>query len=171
MSEEIGYPDEEFEDTQKDKFLTFAIDSEIYGLDISHVIEIIGVQEITEIPNQLPCIRGVINLRGKIIPTMDIRIRFGKPAREYDDRTCIVVLEIQELTVGIIVDTVVEVMCVPESMISTPPTFGKGNGGQFIRGIGKVGDAVKLLLDSDRLLNHEDLILAEELRSLETRTQ
>ncbi len=171
MSEEIGYLDEEFEDTQKDKFLTFAIDSEIYGLDISHVIEIIGVQEITEVPNQLPCIRGVINLRGKIIPTMDIRIRFGKPPREYDDRTCIVVLEIQELTVGIIVDTVVEVMCVPENMISIPPTFGNGNGGQFIKGIGKVGDAIKLLLDSNRLLNHEDLILAEELISLETLTQ
>lgn len=154
MSAEMEYLEEVFEDTQKDKYLTFSIDQEIYGMDIHDVIEIIGVQEITEIPNQLPCIRGVINLRGKIIPTMDIRLRFGKPPRDYDDRTCIVVLELQDLTVGVVVDTVVEVTCIPEALISQPPAFGNDYGAQFIKGIGKVEDSVKLLLDSDRLLNH-----------------
>ncbi len=162
MAEEMTYLADEFEDTQKDKFLTFSVDRDIYGLDISHVIEIIGVQEITQIPNQLSCIRGVINLRGKIIPTMDIRLRFGKPPREYDDRTCIVVLEINELTVGIIVDTVVEVTCIPENIISAPPDFGRSGGNQFIKGIGTIEESVKLLLDSDRLLNHEDLMLGGE---------
>lgn len=165
MSEVMEIMEEEFEDTQKDKYLTFSIDKDIFGLDISRVIEIIGVQEITEIPNQLPCIRGVINLRGKIIPTMDIRLRFGKPPREYDDRTCIVVLEIQELTVGIIVDTVVEVTCIPENLISAPPNFTGGSGRQFIKGIGNAENSVKLLLDSDRLLNHEDLMSGAELFS------
>lgn len=159
MGEEIEIYEEEHEDTQKDKFLTFSIDQEVYGLDISHVTEIIGIQEITEIPDQLPCIRGVINLRGKIIPTMDIRLRFGKPSRDYDDRTCIVVLELKELTVGIIVDRVVEVTCIPENEIALPPTFGTGSGSQFVRGIGKVDDSVKLILDSDRLINHGDLMM------------
>lgn len=154
MAEEMEIYDEDHEDTQKDKFLTFSIDQEVYGLDISHVTEIIGIQEITEIPDQLPCIRGVINLRGKIIPTMDIRLRFGKPPREYDDRTCIVVLELLELTVGIIVDRVVEVTCIPENEISLPPSFGNGSGSQFVRGIGKVENSVKLILDSDRLISH-----------------
>lgn len=154
MAEEMEIYVEEHEDTQKDKFLTFSIDQEVYGLDISHVTEIIGIQEITEIPDQLPCIRGVINLRGKIIPTMDIRLRFGKPPREYDDRTCIVVLELLELTVGIIVDRVVEVTCIPENEISLPPSFGSGSGSQFVRGIGKVEESVKLILDSSRLISH-----------------
>lgn len=159
MSEEMELFEEEHEDTQKDKFLTFSIGQEVYGLDISHVTEIIGIQEITEIPDQMPCIRGVINLRGKIIPTMDIRLRFGKPPREYDDRTCIVVLEMRELTVGIIVDRVVEVTCIPEDEISLPPTFGNGSGSQFVRGIGKVEDSVKLILDSDKLLSYGDLLM------------
>lgn len=155
MSEIMDYLDEEFEDTQKDKFLTFSIDDEIYGLDISYVLEIIGVQEITQVPRQLPCIRGVINLRGKIIPAMDIRLRFGKPTRVYDDRTCVVVLDIQELTVGIIVDTVVEVLSIPESQISAPPRFENKSGSHFIRGIGTVGDSVKLLLDVEQLITHD----------------
>ncbi len=162
MGEEMDLYEEDHEDTQKDKFLTFSIDQEVYGLDISHVTEIIGIQEITEIPDQLPCIRGVINLRGKIIPTMDIRLRFGKPSRAYDDRTCIVVLELKELTVGIIVDRVVEVTCIPENEIALPPSFGTGSGGQFVRGIGKVEDSVKLILDSDRLIDHEDLTMNME---------
>ncbi len=169
MSDELELFDEDTEDTQKDKFLTFSIEQEVYGLDISHVTEIIGIQEITQIPEQLPCIRGVINLRGKIIPTMDIRLRFGKAPREYDDRTCIVVLELLELTVGIIVDRVVEVTCIPEEEISQPPTFGNGSGRQFVRGIGKAEDSVKLILDTERLLTHGNLMMNwENMNSNET---
>ncbi len=155
MTAALDYLEEDHEDTQKDKFLTFSIDDEIYGLDISYVLEIIGVQEITQVPRQLPFIRGVINLRGKIIPVMDIRLRFVKQPRDYDDRTCVVVLEINELTVGIIVDTVVEVLSILQEDISEPPKFSDKSGSHFIRGIGKVNDAVKLLLDVEQLIAHE----------------
>lgn len=154
MSEAMDFLEEAFEDTQKDKYLTFSIGDEIYGLDISYVLEIIGVQEITQVPRQMPFIRGVINLRGKIIPAMDIRLRFGKEPRAYDDRTCVVVLDIRDLTVGIIVDTVVEVLSIAESQISEPPKFENKSGSHFIRGIGKLGDAVKLLLDVEQLVTH-----------------
>lgn len=154
MPELMEYLEEEFEDTQKDKYLTFAIGEEVYGLDITYVLEIIGVQEITQVPRQLPFIKGVINLRGKIIPVMDIRLRFGKEAREYDDRTCVVVLDVQELAVGIIVDRVVEVLSIPEDQISEPPKFDEKSAVHFIRGIGKVGDSVKLMLNVEQLINH-----------------
>lgn len=155
MAAVVDYLEENQEDTQKDKFLTFSMDEEIYGLDISYVLEIIGVQDITQVPRQLPFIKGVINLRGKIIPVMDIRLRFVKELREYDDRTCVVVLDIKGLTVGIIVDTVVEVQTIQEEQISTPPEFAGKSGRHFIRGIGKVGDGVKLLLDVEQLVIHE----------------
>ncbi len=154
MAEELYYIEDDFEDTQKDKFLTFAIDHEVYGLDISYVLEIIGVQEITEVPKQVPFIKGVINLRGKIIPVMDIRLRFGKEPRAYDDRTCVVVLNMQELTVGIIIDRVVEVLSIPENDISVPPTFEDKTQSNFIRGIGRVGEAVKLMLNVEQLITH-----------------
>ena len=98
------------EDTQKDKFLTFSVENENYGLDIKHVTEIIGIQGITQIPHQPHYMKGVINLRGKIIPTMDIRLRFNKEERSYDERTCIIVLNVNELDVGVVVDRVLEVM-------------------------------------------------------------
>lgn len=155
MTADMDYLEEEQENTQKDKFLTFSIDDEIYGLDISYVLEIIGVQEITSVPRQLPFIKGVINLRGKIIPVMDIRLRFVKEPRDYDDRTCVVVLAVNDLTVGIIVDTVVEVLNILAENISAPPNFFDTSGSHFIRGIGKAGDAVKLLLDVEQLLKQE----------------
>lgn len=154
MSEEFDYLDDEFEDTQKDKFLTFAVDNEVYGLDIAYVLEIIGVQEITKVPKQVPYIKGVINLRGKIIPVMDIRLRFGKMPREYDDRTCVVVLQIEEFAVGIIIDRVVEVLSIPEDQISAPPKFEDKSDGSFVKSIGRVGDEVKLMLDVERLITY-----------------
>lgn len=162
MSTMMEYYEEDFEDTQKDKYLTFSIGEEIYGLEISYVLEIIGVQDITEVPRQLPFIKGVINLRGKIIPVMDIRLRFGKAAREYDDRTCVVVLELEEMTVGIIVDTVVEVLNILPEQISEPPSFDERHGRSFINGIGKLGDDVKLLLNVRELIAHEQAVSADE---------
>jgi purine-binding chemotaxis protein CheW len=155
MSVVVDYIEEEFEDTQKDKFLTFSLDDEIYGLDISYVLEIIGVQKITQVPKQRSFIKGVINLRGKIIPVMDIRSRFEKESREYDELTCVVVIDIADLTVGIIVDTVVEVLSIQKEQISDPLKFEDRSFGNFIQGIGKVGNAVKLLLDVEQLIMHE----------------
>lgn len=162
MSEDMELFLEEHEDTQKDKYLTFSVDGDIYGLEISYVLEIIGVQDVTQVPRQLPFIRGVINLRGKIIPVIDIRLRFNKGFREYDDRTCVIVLELMDITVGIIVDTVVEVLSIPEENISEPPKFDEKNNATFVRGIGNVENEVKLLLNVDNLVRHGRMESASE---------
>jgi len=144
------------EDTQKGKFLTFCLGNEFYGIEIKYVTEIIGVQPITEIPEMPEYIKGIINLRGKIIPVMDVRLRFRKPYREYNDRTCIVVIDIREVSIGLIVDSVSEVISIPDEEIVAPPNVTK-EGNRYIKGIGKVGSEVKLLLDSDKLLTETDL--------------
>ncbi|MDF2523258.1 MAG: chemotaxis signal transduction protein [Clostridiales bacterium] len=147
---------EQEEDTQKGKFLTFTLGNESYGIEISYVTEIIGIQPVTEVPELPEYIRGIINLRGKIIPVMDVRIRFKKPFREYNDRTCVIVIDIKDVSIGLIVDSVSEVLSIPESEIVAPPDVGKG-GNKYIKGIGKVGSEVKLILDSDKLLNEEEV--------------
>jgi len=150
------------EDTQKGKFLTFCMGNDFYGIEIKYVTEIVGLQPITEIPEMPEYIKGIINLRGKIIPVMDVRLRFRKPFREYNDRTCIVVIEISEVSVGLIVDSVSEVIAIPDEEIVAPPSMAK-EGNRYIKGIGKVGTDVKLLLDSDKLLNDTELEGLSEL--------
>ena len=139
------------EDTQKGKFLTFKMGTDFYGIEIKHVTEIIGIQPITQVPDQPEYLRGIINLRGKIIPVMDIRLRFGKAFLDYNDRTCIIVVDIENISLGLIVDSVSEVISIPDSEIVTPPEMNTG-GNNFIKGIGKVGTEVKLLLDCKTLL-------------------
>lgn len=153
----------EEEDTQKDKFLTFSLGNETYGLDIKYVTEIIGIEEITEVPELPEYIRGIINLRGKIIPVMDVRLRFKKPFREYNDRTCIVVVDIQEISVGLIVDAVSEVISILEENIVDPPDMKSGPKNRYIKGIGKVGTDVKLLLDCSKLLSNDEIENLETL--------
>jgi purine-binding chemotaxis protein CheW len=147
---------EQEEDTQEGKFLTFILGSEFYGIEIKYVTEIIGIQAITEVPELPDYIKGIINLRGKIIPVMDVRLRFRKPFREYNDRTCVVVIDIKEVSIGLIVDQVSEVISIPDSEIVPPPDLSKG-GNRYIKGIGKVGKEVKLLLDCQKLLSDEDV--------------
>lgn len=150
------------EDTQKDKFLTFALGEQFYGIDIKYVTEIIGIQSITEVPELPDYIRGIINLRGKIIPVMDVRLRFKKMFREYNDRTCIIVVDISEISVGLIVDLVSEVLNIPDSDIVPPPEVNKGSN-RYIRGIGKVGQDVKLILDCEKLLSEDEVEQLEQL--------
>jgi purine-binding chemotaxis protein CheW len=145
------------EDTQKGKFLTFTLGSETYGLDIKYVIEIIGIQEVTEVPELPEYVKGIINLRGKIIPVMDVRLRFKKPFREYNDRTCTVVVEINDICIGLIVDAVSEVLSIQEQDIVPPPDLNKGLGNKYIKGIGKVKSEVKLLLDCNKLLSNDEI--------------
>ena len=147
---------DQVEDTQKGKFLTFSLGTEFYGIEIKYVTEIIGLQPITEIPEMPEYIKGIINLRGKLIPLMDVRLRFKKPYREYNDRTCIVVIDIRETPIGLIVDSVSEVISIPDEEIVAPPNMTK-EGNKYIKGIGKVGSDVKLLLDSEKLLNDLDV--------------
>jgi len=147
---------QENEDTQRDKFLTFHIDSEEYGIEIRYVTEIIGIQKITPVPEMPLHLKGVINLRGKIIPVMDVRLRFKLEARAYDERTCVVVVNVRDSAVGLVVDRVAEVLDIPESQIEAASTLGRGKSNAFLSGIGKIGDQIKILLDVNRLLYDED---------------
>jgi purine-binding chemotaxis protein CheW len=156
----------EEEDTQKDRYLTFQIGSECYGIEIKYVTEIIGLQAITEIPELPEYVRGIINLRGKIIPVMDVRLRFKKEALTYNDRTCVIVIEVREISIGLIVDQVAEVLTIPEEDIVDPPQVNKGGNNRYIRKIGKAGGAVKLLLDCERLLTEHELEELEEAVSI-----
>ncbi len=144
-----GYEDE---DAQRGKFLTFHLAKEDYGIEIRHITEIIGIQKITEVPDMPDCVRGVINLRGKVIPVMDVRSRFQLPARAYDERTCIVVVNIADNPVGLVVDQVSEVADIAREQIEPPPNAGTGNTSRYIQGMGKIGEEVKILLDVNKLL-------------------
>jgi purine-binding chemotaxis protein CheW len=144
-------------DSQKDKYLTFHLGNEDYGLDIRYVIEIVGIQKITEVPDMPGFVKGVINLRGQVIPVMDVRTRFKMEPRDYDDRTCVIVVRINETSIGLVVDTVNEVADIPEKNVSPPPQVSKGSGSRFIKGMGKIGDDVKILLNVDKLLYEEEL--------------
>lgn len=142
---------DDLEPTHDAKFLTFLLGGDSYGLDIRHVTEIIGMHAITRVPDVPSYVRGIINLRGKVIPVMDVRARFGMADREYDARTCIIVIHVSETEIGLVVDTVSEVLDIPEADIEPPPSIGRVSGG-FMRGVGKVGEHVKLLLDANKLL-------------------
>ena len=152
-------------DAQKDKYVTFKSGSEYFGIKIEYVNEIIVYQEITEIPETEDYIRGLINLRGKIIPVVDARIRFRQEPFEYNDRTCIIVLNVKNLVVGLIVEKIAEVVEITEGNIVPNPKIGKADKSQnkYVYGIGRVGDKVKLLLDPEKLLNDEDTALLEQI--------
>lgn len=155
-------------DSQKDKYVTFKSGNEYFGIKIEYVNEIIVYQEITEIPETEEYIKGLINLRGKIIPVIDVRIRFKQEPFEYNDRTCIIVLNVKELVVGLIVEKIAEVVEITEGNILPNPKIGKADRSQnkYVYGIGKVGDEVKLLLDPQRLLNDEDTALIEQVNDM-----
>lgn len=161
--QEIDLYDELDEDTQKDKYLSFRLGDEEYGIEIQHIIEIIVMQEITKVPDMPNFIIGVINLRGNVISVMDIRKRFGLESREFDDRTCIIVVRINNISIGLIVDTVNEVVDIPESQIDPPPRTHSGIGSNYIQGMGKIGEKVKILLDIEKILYEEELNQIKEL--------
>lgn len=153
---------EEEEDTQKGKYLIFSLGNDFYGIEIKYVTEIIGLQPVTEIPELPEHTKGIINLRGKIIPVMDVRLRFKKPFMEYNDRTCVIVVDIKDMSVGLIVDSVSEVLSIQEEEIVPPPDISR-NGNKYINGIGKVGNEVKLILDCDKLLNDNEIKSLENI--------
>ena len=147
------------EDGQKGKFMTFQTGSEVYGISISYVNEIIVVQPITTIPEVPDYVKGLINLRGKIIPVIDVRIRFNLEPIEYTDRTCIIVLNVKSMTVGLIVERIAEVENIMDEDIVPPPQIGNRENLQnkFVYGVAKTKDSVKLLLDPEKLIKDEDL--------------
>lgn len=144
---------EQEEDTQKGKFLTFSLEDEFYGIEIMHVIEIVGIQVITAVPELPEYVKGIINLRGKIIPVMDVRLRFKKEPKEYNDRTCIIVINIKDISIGLIVDSVSEVILIPDEDIIAPPDMGASDENKYIKSIGKVENGIKLIIDCEKLIN------------------
>jgi purine-binding chemotaxis protein CheW len=143
------------------KYLTFALGNEEYGLEILKVREIIGYMEITAVPQTPSYVKGVINLRGQVIPVIDLRAKFGMETAKITEETCIIVVEIKQngrkFSTGIVVDHVQEVLDIEGENIEEAPQFGSSVNTDFILGIGKVGESVKLLLDIDKVLGNCDL--------------
>jgi purine-binding chemotaxis protein CheW len=146
LNQEIGLS------ADANQFLTFSLGDEEYGVDILKVQEIKGYVPTTRIPNAPHDINGVLNLRGTIVPIVDLRIKFGLPTTEYDQFTCIVVVVVQSRVMGVIVDSVSEVMNIPPSAVQPPPDFGNNITGNMLRGMAKVGDKLIILLDIDLVL-------------------
>ncbi|MCE5280550.1 MAG: chemotaxis protein CheW [Deltaproteobacteria bacterium] len=165
--DEIDVMDQAIKSTtnREGKYLTFSLAGEEYGIGILKVKEIIGLMAITTVPQTPSYVKGVINLRGKVIPVVDLRLKFGMEPMEYTDRTCIVVVEIRgaERTVlmGIVVDSVSEVLNIKGSEIEDTPNFGSKLNTAFILGMAKANGSVKILLDIDRVFREEDLNVVE----------
>ncbi len=153
---------DEDEDTLSSRYLTFHLGDEDYGIEIRYVTEIVGVQKITEVPDMPEFVMGVINLRGQVIPIIDVRLRFNMPLRAYDDRTCVIVVNINDSVVGLIVDTVQEVREIRPENVSTVPKLGRSEKARYILGMGKVGDEVKILLDVGKLLREEEIVALQD---------
>ena len=148
------------------KYLTFTLADEEYGIGILKIREIIGMMSITSVPQTPPFVKGVINLRGKVIPVVDLRLRFGMQEIEYTERTCIIVVEIKGQTVtvqiGIVVDAVSEVLNIKGEDIEDTPTFGTKLDTEYILGMAKMESRVKILLDIDRVLSAEEVAALEK---------
>ena len=143
------------------KYLTFMLAGEEYGISILKVKEIIGLMAITMVPQTPGYVKGVINLRGKVIPVVDLRLKFGMPAMDYTERTCIIVVEIRadaaSILIGIVVDAVSEVLNIKAGDIEETPNFGSRLQTDYILGMAKAGEGIKILLDIDRVLRADEL--------------
>jgi len=147
------------------KYLTFSLAEEEYGIGILKIKEIIGMMPVTTVPQTPEFVKGVTNLRGKVIPVMDLRLRFGMEAIDYTDRTCIIVVEIEgaagTVQIGIVVDSVSEVLNIKGDDIEGIPTFGTKLNTDYILGMAKMEGGVKILLDIDRVLSGDEVSLLE----------
>ena len=147
---------------EAEKVLTFAVGEQIYGIEIPYVIEIIGIQHITELPNMPNSIKGIMNVRGKIIPVMDIRSRFGKEEIPYDDFTCIIIISVDDDSLGIIVDRVEEVINVTADDIADTPDYKSVNASKYIDYIVDMNGGIKLVLDCRILIETKDVATISE---------
>ncbi|MDR1029128.1 MAG: chemotaxis protein CheW [Clostridiales Family XIII bacterium] len=163
MAELYDEGDYEEEDTQNGRYLTFTLEENVYGVPIQFVTEIIGIQPITKVPETPDYIKGIINLRGKIVPLIDVRLKFGRVGIPYDERTCIVVVDVNAVSVGLIVDRVDDVLTIEEDKIAPPPENRLGFENRYIEGIGQVGDSVQLLLNVEKLLKHDEMEMVERI--------
>jgi purine-binding chemotaxis protein CheW len=156
MSTAMAIPSEDTAREICGKFLTFVLDDEEYGLEILKVHEIIGLMRITRVPRTPEHVMGVVNLRGKVIPVVDLRLKFGMEPTEATSRTCIIVVQSQGLQFGLVVDQVSEVVDWAAAEIDEPPSLGQGVNTDYILGVGKSEERVSFLLDIDRVLSNGD---------------
>ena len=151
---------------QEGKYLTFQLGAEVYGLRILKVQEIMGLMAVTRVPRTPRFVRGVVNLRGKVIPVIDLRLKFAMERHEDTERTCIIVVQVardgQQVTMGLIVDEVSEVLNIMAVDIEPPPSFGVSVDTAFILGMGKAGNKVIMLLDVDRVLSGTEVALIND---------
>jgi len=140
------------DDNIEEMYLLFNVTDEEYGVGIQHVTEIVGLQKIIEVPDVPHYIKGVINLRGKVIPVMDVRQRFNMDVTDYDDRTVLIVLEVNDVPTGLVVDKVNEVIDIPDNQIDPPPQSQNGIAQSVIKGMAKLRDRVSIILDVEKLL-------------------
>jgi purine-binding chemotaxis protein CheW len=143
------------------KYLVFHLGREEFGIRVMKVREIMGIQDITAVPQTAAHVKGVINLRGKVIPVVDLRLKFGLPEQEYTQRTCIIVVQVRgeagPMLMGIVVDGVAEVLNLAAADIEDTPDFGDGTDTPYLLGMAKVKDKVKILLEIDQVLTSQDL--------------
>lgn len=148
------------------QFLTFSLDGELFAIAIVRIKEIIEYGTLTTVPMMPPFIRGVINLRGSVVPVVDLQARFGRPASKVSRRSCVVILELdteeERQQIGVLVDSVSEVLELPESEIEPPPAFGAAVRPDFIEGMGKIGGRFVILLDLSRVLSSGELAAVAE---------
>ncbi len=156
---DVGVKPVESAKGREGKYLTFVLGDEEYGIDITKVKEIIGVMGVTHIPRTPAFIKGVINLRGKVIPIVDLRLKFGMEEIPHTRETVFIVVEEMGMLMGVVVDTVREVLNIHEAEIEPPPQFGTRLNTEFILGMGKVQGKVKILLDIDKALSAEETAL------------
>ena len=146
---------------QENKYLTFTLGGEEYGLEILTVREIIGIMNITAVPRTPEYVQGVINLRGKVIPVINLRRKFSLDDADFTEQTCIIVVNIDQnghsLIIGVIVDSVSEVLDIKDTEIEPPPAFGEKVDIRFIWGLAKINDSIKILLDIEKILLSEEL--------------
>ena len=158
-------------ENKEGKHLIFQLEERGYGIPILTVNEIIGIMDITPIPKAPQFIKGIINLRGKIIPVMDLRLKFGMPEKDYDEQTCIIIVNVRyESTIrqiGVVVDIVSEVVDIPASEIEAPPKYSTHDESDFLNGIGKIKDKVVMLLDIEKVIYSEEIIkILEEKKEI-----
>ena len=151
--EEIMSIPTENESDMNGKFLTFIVENQLYAMPIYHVVQLVSIQSINEIPDSADYLKGVITLRGSIIPVIDIRLRLALPPKAYDERTCIIVVSLGEKEAGLIVDGVDAVVSLPEESIFPPPKITETRNQNYLSGIGKLDSKVVLIIDVSKVLS------------------
>ena len=147
--------DLEAEESLDEMYLTFMLADDEFGINISYVTEIIGILAITFVPDLPSYVKGIINLRGQIIPVIDIRLRFQKEPKEYNDRTCVIVLQINDLSIGFIVDSVASCCAIPHESVIDPPPSQRHYHQKYVSGIGRMIDKIVLILDCEKLIGED----------------